>query len=308
MRNGDRAVALKRDILAAAGVLALLLAAFPRSAEPAENPLVVNCYDEALGTVQQTLSGDCKGKVVGDREAEAIREQRRERIRQTLAKPKRPKIEGRRLAGVGSGFFVAPDGSLVTNRHVVDGCAIVTITPSDGDMIRATQVVMADNADLALLRSRFSPRAVATFGTETAERFALGPASLIGYPNLGLVAIEPILTPVRVTGRGRLAGEGNLPVIQIRGKVRAGNSGGPLLDRGGQVIGVVFQKIDSVSYYQLTGKRIRNVGFAISRETVTAFLEKQGVDYRVGQILAARPESLVLREARPYLAQIGCWK
>lgn len=306
IRKGNCEVVLKTTVMAVAGLVALVMTTFPRSAAAAEGPLVVNCHDERLGTVQQTLSGDCKGRVVSNSEAEAIREQRRERIRRTLEKPKRPQIQGRRLAGVGSGFFVSADGSVVTNHHVVDDCAIVTITPSDGDMVRATKVVLADNADLALLRSNFSPPAVATFGTATAEQFALGPASLIGYPNLGLVTIEPILTTVEVVDRVRSTE--NQPVLVIKGKVRAGNSGGPLLDRGGLVIGVIFAKINSVKNYQLTGKAVRNVGFALSRQTVVSFLDAQGVDYQVERILPERPESLVLREARPFLAQIGCWK
>lgn len=297
---------LRGTIWATGGFLALLSAFGPGPADAAKGSSVINCHDEALGTVQKTLAGDCNGKIVGDAEAEAIREKRRERIRRTLTKPSRPQVQGHRLAGVGSGFFVAADGSLVTNHHVVGNCAVVTITPTDGEMVVATQVVVSEEADLALLRSDLAPPGVATFGTATAEQFATGPASLLGYPNLGLVAIEPILTAVEVVERNR--SPTNQPVIIIKGDVRSGNSGGPLLDPGGLVIGVVFAKVNSVKVFQMTGRAIRNVGLALSRETVVSFLEDQGVAYRIERILPAQTENRILRDARPYLAQIGCWK
>lgn len=296
----------RRDAFwATMGLLLPLVAFGPNPVNAAEGPAVVNCHDEALGTVQKTLARDCNGRIVGDTEAEAIREKRRERIRRALAKPSRPQFQGHRLKSVGSGFFVATDGALLTNHHVVDDCAVVTITPTEGEMAAATQVVIAEDADLALLRSSLVPPGVAAFGTAVAEEFATGPASLVGYPNLGLVAIEPVLTTVEVVEKK--TSPSNQPVIIIKGEVRSGNSGGPLLDRGGSVIGVVFAKVNSVKVFQMTGKTIRNVGLALSRETVLSFLDDQGVDYRIERLQPSRTESRVLNDAKPYLAQVGCW-
>ncbi len=267
---------------------------------------MVNCFDPALGTVQETLAGDCEGAVVSDDEAARIKRERREKVRRMLEEPSEPRVEGRRLAGIGSGFFVAANGSLLTNNHVVDDCAVVSISPSAGEMVLARKIAFDQSADLALLRADLSPPAVAAFSTRARGRSAMGQASLVGYPNQGLVPLNPIVTAVEVVGRSRTVH--NLPIIVLKGNIRAGNSGGPLLDSGGLVIGVVFAKINSVKVFETTGRTVRHEGYALSTDTVLGFLENQGVDYRTNatQVPQTRPQ--ILSEARPYIAQVGCWK
>ena len=288
-------------------VCCLLLLCLPASAASLaqEGSAVVNCHDEALGTVQKLLAQDCKGKVVGEAEADQIREQRRQRIRSVLARPSRPGIEGRRLVSVGSGFFVSADGSVVTNRHVVAECGLVTITPAEGEMAVATAVITDSTADLAVLHSDITPPAVATFRDAAEKEFTREPALLIGYPNRGLVTIEPVVTAVEVVDRKFSAAK--KPHIVIKGQVRSGNSGGPVLDASGLVIGVVFAKINSVKIFQLTGKNVRDIGMAISREAVFEFLDGQGVNYRESRLSQKRAQDDVLEGAKPYLAQIRCW-
>ncbi len=292
-------------LLQAAGFLAVLVVQSPIAAEAADGPYVVNCHDKTLGTVQKTLSGDCRGEVVGDEEAEAIKQKRRNFIRSVLSKPSGPKVQGKRLAGVGSGFFVATDGSLITSYHVIDDCAAVSISPTFGEMVLASSVVSNEKTDLALLHADLVPPGIAGL-IESADAFYRGQAFLVGYPNQGLVTIEPVATPVEVLHRQRTTFDA--PAIVIRGDVRPGNSGGPLLDSGGSVIGVVFAKVNSVKAYEATGEVVRDIGLALPTEVVQTFLDAQGVRYSASQRRMPQPEDQILDDARPFVAQIGCWK
>ena len=280
--------------------------AWTSQARPAAAAYVVNCFDPALGTVQETLAGDCEGAVVSEDEAARIRHERRERVRRILKEPSGLQIVGRRLAGIGSGFFVAANGSLLTNNHVVLDCAVVSISPAAGEMVLARKIAFDPSADLALLQADLSPPAVATFSTRARGRSVMGQASLVGYPNQGLVPLNPVVTAVEVVGRRRTAH--NLPIIVLKGNIRTGNSGGPLLDSSGLVIGVVFAKINSVKVFETTGRTVRHQGYALSTDTVLGFLEDQGVDYRTNTAQGPQSRPQILSEARPYIAQVGCWK
>lgn len=275
------------------------------TAEAAGSTDVVNCYDETWGTVQETLASDCKGRVVDDAEADAIRRKRSDYIRQVLNKPSGSKVQGRRLVSVGSGFFIAKDGTLVTNHHVVDGCGAVSISPTFGDMMLARTVVTDEKADLALLRSDIKPPRVAALADSEDVGFG-GPAFVIGYPNMGLVAIEPVLTDVELLRRQH--SEKGFPTVVIRGDIRLGNSGGPLLDSGGSVLGVVFAKVDTVKVYQATGEVVQQIALAVANKALTQFLDTQGVDYHFSPPRPPELASRMLEDAKPFVAQIGCWK
>jgi hypothetical protein len=297
---------VKAVISLATGSLAVLLLGLAGTAALAQaGHEVVNCFDAALGTVQKTLAGDCSGEVITDDEAAAVRQERRDYIQKILSKAPHPDVRGKQLASLGSGFFVAGDGSVVTSHHVVADCAAVSITPTFGEMKLATKVVSQADIDLALLRTDIAAPGIANLITGDGPA-VLGSAFVIGYPNQGLVTIEPVLTPVEVLGRERDTPRG--PVIVLRGDIRRGNSGGPLLDSGGNVVGVVFAKVDSVNVYQATGQAVREIGLASPGEVLQAFLKDQGIDYQTAQGGFPQPEDRILEEARPFLAQIGCWR
>lgn len=300
---------MRRGWWKAFGVLALLPAYGPGRAEadngPADGPDAVNCYNETLETIRKTRPADCRGKVVGDAEAEAIKQKRREYIKGVLSTPAAIDLEGKHLAGSGSGFFVAADGSLITDRGVVDRCAIVSISPSFGEMVRATVVGADETTDLALLRAELEPPGIASF-TESENSSSRSLAYVIGYPNLGALTTTPVVTGVEVLSWQQSVQD--LPTIVIRGEVRLGNSGGPLLDSGGGVIGAVFAKADTARINQSTGVAAQNIGLALPSEVLQSFLDAQGVDYQVGLQRSPQPADRILLDARPFVAQVGCWQ
>lgn len=153
------------------------------------------------------------------------------------------KIEGVGCGQIqeGSGFVVAP-GVVVTNAHVVAGIPHPYILDSKGQH-PATIVFFDPHLDLAILRAQGLTEPVLKVSTQTYYRDTQ--AVVLGYPNGGPLTYGPagIMATFNATGRD-IYGKGLTTrlVYEIEAIVRPGNSGGPLIDTNGQVIGVVFSR------------------------------------------------------------------
>ena len=138
----------------------------------------------------------------------------------------------------GSGFPVAR-GYIVTNAHVVSGTSGHTIQPPGGAELQATVVFFDPERDVAVLYVPGYRGAPLSFGT--AGRGTTG--AVIGYPGGGPEQTSPAVVDGEVSAEGRDIYNSNLvtrQILVIQARVRPGNSGGPLVDLNGQVIGLVF--------------------------------------------------------------------
>lgn len=186
--------------------------------------------------------------------------------------------------GYGTGFLVTVEGDVLTNRHVIADCSRLSI---DGQ----PAVVMAQDKvfDLALLRAE------GLAGTEPAH-FAQDPARLnsdvtvAGYPLPDLLGGLNI-TRGSVTSLKGIGGDGIN--MQISAPVQPGNSGGPVINAAGQVVGVVVAKLDAAKVADLYDDIPQNVNFAIRGEIAKLFLAQNGVDpLLAGPSEPLAPESL----------------
>jgi S1-C subfamily serine protease len=140
----------------------------------------------------------------------------------------------------GSGWIAAP-GLVVTNAHVVAGESDTTITPAgSGSSLDATAVHYDPTNDLALLRVSGLDDTPLPFASQVRSGT---PGAVIGYPENGPLTI----TPARAGATGPVITQdsyGRGPVTRqltaLRGEVHSGNSGGPLVDGDGRVLGTVF--------------------------------------------------------------------
>jgi S1-C subfamily serine protease len=140
----------------------------------------------------------------------------------------------------GSGWIAGP-GLVVTNAHVVAGESDTTVTPSgSSSSLDATAVHYDPSNDLALLRVSGLGGSSLSFAPEVRSGTA---GAVLGYPENGSFTIAParvgVTGPVVTQdsyGRGPVTRE----LTALRGEVRSGNSGGPLVDAGGRVMGTVF--------------------------------------------------------------------
>jgi S1-C subfamily serine protease len=157
----------------------------------------------------------------------------------------------------GSGFVVSPN-RVMSNAHVVAGSESVTVE-ADGQSYEASVVSYDPDADISILDVPNLPSAPLAFADAPAETGT--DAVVMGYPGGG----DFVATPARVREIIELKGPDiyrtttvTREVYTVRGTVRQGNSGGPMIDRGGQVLGVVFGAAvdDADTGFVLTGKEV----------------------------------------------------
>ena len=202
----------------------------------------------------------------------------------------------------GSGFRVSARGHVLTNAHVVRGCTEVRI-PSGG----VVEIMAREgSSDLALLRAPAgTARAVAKFRQGRGIRPGAS-VVVMGYPLRGLLASGANVSTGAVSA---LAGPGDdRRLIQITAPVQPGNSGGPVLDAAGNVVGVVVAKLDAIRIARSTGDIPQNVNFAVSAGTARAFLDGEGVPYETAPSDNALEPVEVAAAARKFTVLVECWK
>jgi serine protease Do len=170
----------------------------------------------------------------------------------------------------GSGVFISPEGYILTNNHVVEGVKSVTIVLSDGSQQQASIVGADLYADLAVLKTDVKPPAVATIGNSDVLRpgesvIAIG-SPLGDFKNTVTVGV------VSATGRAIDTGQGYLieGLIQTDAAINQGNSGGPLVNLAGQVIGINTLMVRNSN----SGAVAEGLGFAIPINTARAVAEQ----------------------------------
>ncbi len=160
---------------------------------------------------------------------------------------------------------------MVTNAHVVEDCRSARIRPGGGAPALARIVARDAANDLALLETDMRPSKVATI--RPAARLGESVA-VFGFPLSSVLASSGNFTLGNVTA---LAGLGDdTRFLQISAPVQPGNSGGPLLDENGNVIGVVTSKLNAVRTLARTGDIPQNVNFAIRASALTASSKADG--------------------------------
>ncbi|MES2710866.1 MAG: serine protease [Pseudomonadota bacterium] len=179
----------------------------------------------------------------------------------------------RRAVSSGTGFVVAPR-RLMTNAHVVEGCTEMRARRPDGSDVVARVDAADRTRDLALLTVASDLGPPLNFRATPAPRRG-ETVITYGFPLAGLLSSGPSLTTGSVSA---LAGLSDDPrQIQISAPVQPGNSGGPLLDMAGLVIGVVVSKLNAQRVAQRTGDIPQNVNFAVKGAEALAFLREQNV-------------------------------
>jgi S1-C subfamily serine protease len=167
---------------------------------------------------------------------------------------------GERGRGLGTGVVVDMGGSILTALHVVAGAEAIVLTFADGTQAEAQVVAAVPEKDIAVLAPAHLPGVVvpATLGNPHAmrvgdEAFAVGhPLGLYASLSAGVISgFDRSFTP----RNGELALE---DLIQIDAAVNPGNSGGPLLNRAGQVVGIVVALVNPTEQDVFVG-----IGFAV---------------------------------------------
>ncbi len=204
-------------------------------------------------------------------------------------------------ASSGSGFAVSSSGHVITNYHVTKGCQNVKIH-FDGKSI-PTQVVTFDpRNDLALLKGNFRPSTVLALSINSPE--LLQDVYVAGYPfgrriSTGVKVTKGIISSL--TGMGN-----NFSQIQIDAALQPGNSGGPILDDTGNVVGVAVARLDKVKTLREFGSLPENTNFGIKASVVRSILESSGVSLpsATGSSISKSKLGKMIADGTYYLS---CW-
>lgn len=198
----------------------------------------------------------------------------------------------------GSGFAVTST-LIVTNAHLAKGCIRIVVIDRGPARLRAID----GRNDLALLEVPES----ATAATLSQGKLRQGDSvTVVGYPLQGLLASGPQVTAGNVTALAGLANDTGL--FQISAPVQPGNSGGPVLDASGNVVGVVVSKLNALKAAAITGDVPQNINFAVSLLSLRNFLDAHDVPYRSAPSTRKLATSDVAEIAKPYTAYIECFR
>ncbi|EJT06717.1 DegQ family serine endoprotease [Rhizobium sp. CCGE 510] len=165
---------------------------------------------------------------------------------------------------LGSGFIISPDGVVVTNNHVIDNAVDIKVTLDDGTELPAKLIGTDPKSDVAVVKIE-APKPLQTIAWGDSDRLKLGDQILaIGNP----FGIGTTVTAGIVSARGRDLHSGPYDdFIQIDAPINHGNSGGPLVDRSGNVVGI------NTAIYSPNGGSV-GVGFAIPSDEAKAIVAK----------------------------------
>ena len=165
----------------------------------------------------------------------------------------------------------------MTNSHVVSECSSNDVKQAGGAAVPARVLAQDNTNDLALLKVDQVPSHVASLriGIRLGE-----PVAAFGYPLTTVLASSGNSTLGNITA---LAGLGDdTRYLQISAPVQPGNSGGPLLDENGRVVGIVTSKLNALRAAAITGDLPQNVNFAIKASVLATFLESNRIEFGTG--------------------------
>jgi S1-C subfamily serine protease len=179
-----------------------------------------------------------------------------------------PRLGG---ASTGTAFFVSDRGHLLTNHHVVQDATRIDVQLEDGDLLRAELVATDPAHDLALLRVDAIRRPLPV---RRHHDLVKGQDVLtLGYPLVMLQGQEQKATFGRVNALTGL--EGDPRYAQVDVPIQPGNSGGPLLSRSGEVVGVVTSILHPLAALRVAGVVPQNVGYALKSDFAWQMLESR---------------------------------
>jgi len=176
---------------------------------------------------------------------------------------------GYNTGSTGTGVILSPDGHIVTNAHVVDGAGSISVLLTDDRILEATLIGSDEISDLAVLHVEAQDLVPALFGDSTQLRVGDTVAAIgdpLGVKYRGTYTdgiVSAINRDVEMDGR-------TMTLIQTNAALNSGNSGGPLINCYGQVIGINTMKIGAFT----DSAGVEGIGFAIPSATVKDIVDQ----------------------------------
>ena len=208
-----------------------------------------------------------------------------------------PKVPGTKLPPVsrgksGTGFYINENGYLLTNHHVIGSCSSIWI--DDGSSkIQASIIEVNENLDIAVLRVNKKTSTYAIFGQVRAGEDVIA----LGFP-LGEMLGDVIKNTKGVVSA--LVGyQGDKDYLQFTAPIQPGNSGGPLLNEGGFVVGI--------NTANLVGEELQNINFAIKGTSALRFLGQYGIEFDHKDYVDAIDSADIVEQSKEFTVRVLCY-
>ena len=181
----------------------------------------------------------------------------------------RSPTEPKDITKIGTCFAIEPDGTILTAYHVLKGASHIRIRLSNGNFSEVIHKKGSESIDLAILQIK----------EPTPNFLNLAPAGSVqvgdsvftlGFPNPSILGNEPKYTNGTISSLSGLYGEATL--MQTSVPIQPGNSGGPLVNENGQVVGIITSSAAALPFFKYTGSLPQNINWAIKADFVKPFL------------------------------------
>lgn len=206
----------------------------------------------------------------------------------------------------GSGFILTPNGYIATNHHVIEGATDITVTTHDGTEYPAKLVGSDSNNDVAVLKvepEEGEELPAVTLGSS--EDLIIGDMVVaIGNP---LGRLNSTQTVGYVSGKNREVSTDNTSInmIQTDAAINSGNSGGPLFNMKGEVVGITTAKYSGTTN---SGASIEGIGFAIPIDDIAGIInDLQNLGYVTGAYLGVTVQNTDAASASMYGLPMGAY-
>jgi S1-C subfamily serine protease len=223
---------------------------------------------------------------------------------QSAAAATAPGAKPRKLVDInGTGFVINASGYILTNDHVIHDCVgDINGNLSAESQVKLRVVSMDETNDLALLQAPGKLKEAANI--RVTAMHSGDSVVAIGYPFRGLLTSDFTVTTGTVSSLSGILNDTRF--LQISAPIQPGNSGGPLLDTSGNVVGVVAAKVNAMAFAKATGDIPENINFAIKTGAVRDFLDNSAVSYQTGESGAELKTAQIASNARAFTMLISC--
>ena len=203
------------------------------------------------------------------------------------------------IVSTGSGYLIDKKGHVVTNAHVIDGCSIITTGKNNtAEILRADE-----NNDIAIIKtSDIEEYRAMSFANQDP---ALGQRIFVsGFP------LNEILENLNFTS-GTVSSEvgllQNINQFQFTAPIQPGNSGGPILNEYGGVVGMSVASVSTKKFEEFMDTLVQNINFGIRQSSIQSLLEQENIKYEKGNPQWFASEEAVAKEAKSGTMLIKCW-
>jgi len=204
-----------------------------------------------------------------------------------------PATPTRKRGGYGTGIVVTKSGYIVTSYHVVASCANIYVVKKR-KKVRAKRVYFDAKKDLAILKSSRKMKDIASFTRRDSVRQG-AEVVVLGYPLATALGTDAKITNGIVNS---LSGLRNKHDMQISAPVQPGNSGGPVLNLAGNVVGIVKSRLSTAIG--------QNVNFAVKASVLKKYLDQKNISYDTSWINMEKDKADIYEKATKFILPVLC--